>query len=106
MTIPIVTPRGTIESQELILPGEVRQVTFRFQDDLLFRGFITSNAGFSVVDAQSEGKPIWTQEIPADVDPDEDEWCMRGRRLKALQEVVFWIKNTGISPGRYIARLR
>jgi hypothetical protein len=101
-----------IESPFVIHPGEVRQVTVRldphrvWNDAYLFNGWITSDPPFVVVEARVGSQQLEVREVPADVDPREEEWVCRSQMLPPGEDLVLLVKNNGDQPAPYRGRLR
>jgi hypothetical protein len=101
---------STIQSDFLILPGEVRQVVLPSSDaEWLFSGYITSNPSFDIVGARSSNRgqlPGTINIIPEDLEPDAAEWCSLMTIMKPGERVVLLVRNVSDGPARYRARLR
>ena len=101
-----------IESPFVIHPGEVRQVTVRldphrlWNDAYLFQW--VDHVGSSVRRRRSARWFTATRsarEVPADVDPRQEEWVCRSQMLPPGENLVLLVKNNGNQPALYRGRL-
>lgn len=101
-----------IESPFVIHPGEARQIAVRiddrrqFEGAVVFNGFITSDPGFTVVDAHAGAVKVDIREVPPDVDPHSEEWVRLNQLLPPGEDIILLVKNNGDRPAPYRARLR
>lgn len=97
--------RGAIQTDFLILPGEVRQVVLpAFDADWVFTGFITSHQSFAIIAARSSnGDPLAIHMVPEDFDPIEAQWAGVMKIMRPGEHAVLFVKNVSDQPARYRA---
>jgi hypothetical protein len=100
-----------IESAFVIHPGEIRRVTIRiprrsWAAPFVFSGWVTSDPPFVVVGARAGDVELGVREVPADVDPREEEWVCTLRPLPPQREFALLVRNTGARAARYRGHLR